>query len=119
MIYIASPYSDPDKSLVNYRVKVVCQYAAHLFKLGFTCTSPILVGTAIFQHAELPSDFEFWEKMSYDTLKRCDLLAVIKLPGWESSVGVQAEITFAKKNRIIIEHVDVNYLMEHNIISKF
>jgi hypothetical protein len=30
-------------------------------------------------------------------LRRCDALAVLRLPGWEQSVGVQAELALARE----------------------
>lgn len=120
MIYIASPYSSPNTDLIAFRVKAVAQYAAHMMKLGYFCISPVLVGTTILQHVpELPTDFNFWQNYSFNLLTRCDMLAVMKLHGWKESTGVQAEISYAKDHNIKIDYVDVDYLMDKNIISKF
>lgn len=119
MIYIAAPYSSPDKNLIEYRIKAVSEYAAHMMKLGYYCVSPILVGTTILQYVELPTDFAFWQNYSFNLLIKSDMLAVMKLNGWKESTGVQAEISYAKDHNIKIEHVDVDYLMDKNIISKF
>jgi len=116
MIYIAAPYSDPDKEVVNRRVSLVCKYSALLLKKDLSNVSPILIGTSIFLHATLPSDFAFWQKMSYDLLSRCDALYVMKIDGWKDSIGVQAEISFAKQHNIKIEYVDVDHLIAQNLI---
>lgn len=111
MIYIASPYSDPDKEVVKFRTSVVCKYSAKLLKKKMSCVSPITMGTGIFQHATLPSDFEFWQHLSYDLLSICSELYVLKLAGWEESIGVQGEIEFAKKKNIPIHYIDIYYLL--------
>ena len=62
---------------------------------------------------KLPSNWEYWEKYSIELLSKCDVMAVVCLPGWETSVGVTAEIAEAKKlNKRIFyfhegEHDDV------------
>lgn len=106
MIYIAAPYSSDDKNIIIHRVKTVCRYSAELLSAKISCVSPITLGTGILTHAELPTDFEFWQHLSYDLLFLCDQMHVITLDGWESSIGVQNEINFAKKHKIPITYVE-------------
>lgn len=108
--YIAAPYTHPNKEVVNKRVEIVCKYSALLMKRGILNVSPITMGTGIFQYAELPSDWKFWNQLSFELLSRCDMLFVLKLDDWKESEGVQAEIKFAKEKNIRIEHVDEDFL---------
>lgn len=112
MIYLASPYSHSDKTIVEKRVEIISKYAAKLLSKRMHCVSPILIGTTIFKYATLPSDFEFWQHLSYDLLKRCDMIIVLKLEGWQESIGVQAEINFAIKNNIKVEYADTELLLK-------
>lgn len=107
MIYIAAPYSAKDKEIVKQRVKKVCEYSADLLTKRISCISPITLGTGILTEANLPTDFEFWQHLSYDLLKLCDTLHVLKLEGWDESIGVQAEIKYAIENNISIEYIEV------------
>ena len=41
-------------------------------------------------------DWEFWKRVDTDFLERCDQLVVLCLPGWDKSVGVEAEVSIAR-----------------------
>ena len=110
MIYLAAPYSHPDKAVVEERVKLVCQFAAYLMNEGMHNVSPITTGTGIFNHATLPSTFAFWESFSYALLEVCDTLFVLELPGWEESIGVTAEIAHAKAKGIKTISIDLRQI---------
>ncbi len=107
MIYIASPYSHPDKNVVEYRVKAVAQYSAKLMINKQPSISPITVGTTILKYSDLPSDFAFWKQFSYDLLAVCTEIHVLKLDGWRDSVGVLAEIEFAIEHNIKITWIEI------------
>jgi hypothetical protein len=110
MIYIAAPYSHHDKSVVEKRVKTVCHYSAYLLKLNLSCVSPITTGTGILKYASLPTDFDFWQNLSYDLLGICGTMHVLKLDGWRDSVGVTKEIEHAKNGIIDIEYIEKDFL---------
>jgi len=116
MIYIAAPYSHPEKSVVAYRVKIVCEYSAYLLRQRISCVSPITTGTGILTNATLPTDFEFWQYLSYDLLSICSKIHVLKLDGWNESIGVTGEINFAIQQLIDIEYIEQNFL--ESLLSK-
>lgn len=95
MIYLATPFSDPDPAVRQLRYDQALDFVAHSFRKGYNLYSPIVYGFAI---AKLigTGDWSFWEQFDLDTLSRCDELWVLKLPGWERSRGVRAEIEFAR-----------------------
>ncbi len=105
MIYVASPYSHPDKDVVEYRVKTVSQYSAKLLIDKQPSISPITVGTTILKYTDLPSDFEFWQQFSYDLLSVCTEIHILMLDGWRESIGVQAEIAYAEEHNITITYI--------------
>ena len=101
--YIASPYTNNPE--VNFkRVELI---VAQLLKDGQCIFSPIVHCHEIAQKHNLPKDFKFWEKYNFNMLIESDLLLVIQLPGWQESVGVQAEIKFAKENKINILYTKI------------
>jgi len=96
MIYLASPYSHPDRRVREERFRVACQAAARLMRNGEVVFSPIAHGYCIAQHG-LPTDRRFWERHDREQLTRCDEVVVLMLDGWQESEGVLAEIRIAKE----------------------
>lgn len=94
MIYVASPYSHPSSAMRDYRYRQVEQYTAELLRNRSWCYSPIVHCHALAQRFELPFTADYWSEYNEHMLERCDSLHVLKLPGWEDSRGVQAEIRY-------------------------
>ena len=105
MAYIAIPYTDPDKSVIEERVKTLCEVDARLMKQGIFTVSPVLKHL-LFTHAkDLPSDWKYWEEYSYTLLSRCQVMYVVTIQGWEDSIGVQSEIAYCKEMGIKIVYI--------------
>lgn len=106
MIYIASPYSHKDHSVMDQRYESVAKFAAVCISLGHKVYSPIAHNHPLAKNYALPRGFDFWLEYDLHILKRCDELYVCKIDGWEESVGVQAEIKFAVENNIPITYFE-------------
>jgi hypothetical protein len=96
MIYLASPYSHPDAAIRQRRFEAVCRVAARLLRQGRTVYSPIVYGHALCAYG-VPGDWRFWQRHDRPLLEACDEVVVLMLDGWENSVGVHAEIAFARE----------------------
>lgn len=96
MIYLASAYSHPDPTVREWRYQQACRAAAELLRQGLVVLAPIMHSHPIAQLG-LPTDWEFWSRIDREYLSHCDVLAVLMLPGGETSVGVQAEIRLAQE----------------------
>jgi nucleoside 2-deoxyribosyltransferase len=94
--YLASPYSNPDPNVREQRYRAACRATAALLRAGLVVFSPIAHSHALVEHG-LPAKWKFWERFDRAYLERCDLLVVLMLEGWKTSVGVQAEIRIARK----------------------
>lgn len=94
MIYLASPYSSPDPAVREQRFRAACQATVALVRAGAVVFSPVVHGHPLAEHG-LPTGPAFWLRIDGEFLERCDEVVVLKLDGWEESVGVQAEITLA------------------------
>ena len=105
MIYLASPYTDPDPAVREERFRAVCRVAAELMRRGVLVLSPIAHSHPIAAHG-LPTTWDFWETMDREHLKRCDELVVLMLDGWETSRGVQAEIRIAQELGKPVRYLD-------------
>lgn len=107
MIYIASPYTHPDRALVEWRVDAVSAYTARLMREGKVAFSPIAHSHLVADHLEDKRfDFEFWMLQDLPILARCDAMHVLCLDGWRASKGVAREILFALTHAIPILYVD-------------
>ncbi|HUT88951.1 MAG TPA: DUF1937 family protein [Thermoguttaceae bacterium] len=95
MIYLASPYSHPDPAIQDQRFQTVCQVAAGMLRAGKLVFSPIAHSIPIAEHG-VPNTWAFWWGVDLEILARCDEVVVLKLPGWDRSQGVQAEVARAR-----------------------
>ncbi len=106
LTYLATPYTHKEHYVMLARFTIVNIVAAQLMSQGEYIYSPISHTHPIAEAScgKLPRGWEFWE--GYDTaiLTNCEKLVVLRLPGWETSTGVQAEIKIASKMGIPIEY---------------
>jgi len=105
-IYIASPYSHPAFSIREQRFEAVSEYTASMVKEGIVAYSPIAHSHPLAETYGIRGDFAFWAHQNYGMLCKASELRVLKLPGWESSEGVEAEIEFAHQCGIPVLYVD-------------
>ncbi len=104
MIYIASPYTDPDPAIRQARYRAACLATAELMRHGLNVFSPIVHSHPLAELG-LPSDWGFWQRIDRDMLVRCDELVVLMLDGWRQSRGVTAEIELAHGYDIAVRYV--------------
>jgi len=105
MIYLASPYTHSDLRVRERRFQEACRVSAALLRAGVVVFSPIAHSHPIANYG-LPTSWNFWERVDREYLARCDLLAVLTIPGWRESTGVQAEIGIAKELGLPIVYVN-------------
>ena len=96
MIYLCSPYTHVDAEVRQRRFEAACRAAAELIRMGKTVFSPIAHSHAICRYG-LPVDWRYWEPHGRRFLETCDEVVVLTLNGWQTSVGVQAEIAIARE----------------------
>lgn len=105
MIYLASPYTHPDPRVRERRFQEACRVSASLLRAGVVVFSPIAHSHPIANYG-LPTSWEFWSQVDREYLARCDLLAILTIPGWRESTGVQAEIEIAKELGLRIIYIN-------------
>ena len=93
-IYIASPYSHRNKEIVEERYQAVMKYEIHLIKKHFITYSPIVHCHNMAKIGGLPTDAAYWMSRNFAMIKSARELHVLQLPGWNGSIGVNAEISF-------------------------
>ena len=93
--YLVSPFSHSDAAVREARFEAACRAAAELTRQGKTTFSPIALSYSLCRYG-LPTDWTFWQRHDLKYLAMCQEVIVLKLDGWERSVGVQAEIAAAR-----------------------
>ena len=94
--YLACPYSHPDRCVRLLRFQAVTQLAARLIAKGEAIYSPITHGHAITEIG-LPMEWDFWKQHSLAMLRVCSGMLIYCLDGWDSSIGIRAEVTQAQE----------------------
>lgn len=105
MIYLASPFSSPDRQIEFERYRAALNYTHQQLAWGRIIFSPIVYCYPIAVNHGLPGDFKFWREFNFAVIERCDELRILRLDGWRESVGVQAEAEFAKSKNIPVHMV--------------
>ncbi|MBU2072740.1 MAG: DUF1937 family protein [Gammaproteobacteria bacterium] len=106
MLYLASPYSDPDPAVMEVRFDAVCRKAGELMNAGNVVYSPIAPCHPIAVRVGLPRTWDFWEKFDREMLKGADSFAILRLPGWDTSKGVAEERKIAEELGIPVTEID-------------
>lgn len=104
--YLASPYSDPNLAIREHRYHEALRVTARLLKSGQLVYSPIVHNHPIATIWSLGTSWDQWQELDKEMLRRCDKLLVLRLPGWDRSVGVGHEISIARELNLPIEHLD-------------
>ncbi len=105
MIYIASPYTDPDPEVTQRRYEAVLRYCVHLVQIERVPYSPVVHFHQMAKHFDLPKDRPYWKKVNATMLRRASHLDVLCLPEWEASTGLREEIADADVMYITVGYV--------------
>jgi len=105
MIYLASPYYDPDKQVREKRYRDISSVVARLIQDGVHVFSPIVHNHHIAERFGLAGNWAFWGPHDIHMLRHSERLTVVMMDGWEKSTGIQAEISIAKQM-----HIPMNYM---------
>ncbi len=104
LTFVSCPYTDVDPTVIESRISVVYGQIAKLLELGHVPVSPLLMHAVNTRH-HINNDWEFWERYSIELLSQCSAMVVLMIQGWEESVGVTAEIEYARSHNIPITYV--------------
>lgn len=100
--YLSCPYSNPDPKIRKMRELMVTEVSYELIKDGIYVYSPITHNAPI-NSLGIHGTWQEWQIFDHEMVSRCDKLYILKLPGWEHSKGVAAEIEAARRMQKPIE----------------
>lgn len=96
LIYLASPYTHEDPWVMGKRAEAATKAFARLLCDGLCAYSPIASCHAAAVEHGLDTGWAFWKAYDQRLIDACDSVMVLTLPGWRESVGVAAEIEYAR-----------------------
>lgn len=96
MIYLASPYSHPEKEVRELRFRQTLSFCYPYIIGGTPLYSPIVYGHQFTELLSAPFDAASWQDFNERMLSDAKELWVLKLPGWSASFGIGLEIAFCK-----------------------
>jgi hypothetical protein len=112
LYYLASPYSHDNQHVKDHRFQVVQEVTVKLLlDAGLYAFSPIAYNHPMVIH-DLPTDWGFWEEYDKAFIDHSDGLIVLTIDGWKESVGVQAEIEYAKNLNLPIVYLSLDQVEE-------
>lgn len=106
MIYLASPYFHADPQVMERRFDAVCRKAGELMNSGEIVYSPIAHNHPIAIRIGLPRGWDYWAKFDTEMIKAATSFMVYRLPGWEISKGIAAELEIAESLGLSITFTD-------------
>ena len=105
LIYLASPYTHPQPSVMDLRYMYACQYVAAMMRAGLHVYSPIAHCHGPAVCSRLPRDFSFWRDYNETMISRCTSFWVLMLDGFKASVGIKGEIEIARQHDLFPVYV--------------
>lgn len=108
MIYIAAPYSHPEKIVRKMRYLAVVAYARRLLAENRMPFSPVIHCRPIAENFSFAEDFASWRPYCLHMLEFAKEMHVLNMTGWNDSLGVTAEIHHATMLNIPVRHVPYN-----------
>jgi len=97
MIYLASPYTDPDPKIMQLRYDLVCEACAGLARKKKVVYSPIMHWHPVAVAHDLPRDHLFWGIQNYGMISCCFVFYILTLDGWKVSAGIKSDTEYAEK----------------------
>lgn len=109
LVYLASPYSNEDPEIRAFRADMTARVMAAMLDRGVNVFSPIVCmeGLRKFRKGE-PCEYEAWDSICEAMIERCDSFTVLAIDGWKKSVGIKAEMAYARELGKPIRGVDIS-----------
>jgi hypothetical protein len=102
MIYLATPYTHEDPSIVEERYLLALDITQFFLKQGVWIFSPIVHCHEIAKRYNLPGDFSFWHDYDEEMISIAKQVWFALIPGYSKSKGMKLEYTLALNAKKII-----------------
>lgn len=107
LIYLATPYTNYEGGL-DAAFEDAAAITGMLIKQGHAVFSPICHSHPVAKYGDIDAvDHDLWMRIDRVMWDRCDELLVAKLPGWDASRGIAAEVAHFMASGKPISYLDV------------
>lgn len=97
LAYIAAPYSAKSPEVMQRRANEVMAFSAWLWREGICYPlSPVSMWHEAATRCGLPTDATSWTACNFAYFTACEVMYLLKLDGWQESVGVEMELKWAR-----------------------
>jgi nucleoside 2-deoxyribosyltransferase len=100
IIYLACPYTDPDRMVREQRFRFATEAAAALIERGHIVFSPITmthpIDTVLAGNAATLGS-EFWVTFDEAFMDVCSEMIILDIEGWDRSSGIRREIEYFER----------------------
>ena len=97
LAYVASPYSARCPHVRQMRANQAMAFSAWLWRKGLCYPlSPISTWHEAATRCDLPTDAASWTACNRAYFDACAVMYLLKLDGWQTSVGVEMELRWAQ-----------------------
>jgi len=108
-VYLACPYSHPDKTVMEKRFRLANIIAGQLMQMDYLVFSPISHSHPIADVCNVDAiDYKFWLRQDAAIFIHCEIMMVLTIDGWKESYGVGRELEWAKTYDmpVVLVHID-------------
>ncbi len=124
-IYLANSYSsklkDPDAAKYQeIQRRLLESYIGGQLKKKYNVSVilPIAMSASMADICAFDTGFSTWADDDLNFISRCDEVWVLVSDGWDTSVGVAAEIAFAKENNIPVKYIHKDTITVHSDLGQ-
>lgn len=105
-VYLATPYTHVDYYVRIERYEAALAVSARLVQQGDVVYSGIVLFHPVCERFDIAPTWDFWKDYLEKVIPRCDVVVVVRMPGWEKSSGIKAEVDCARRHNIPVEYID-------------
>jgi hypothetical protein len=106
LIYLASPYTHPNKNIEDRRAKAITIIAGKLICNGHHIFCPVAHCHKMNRYCNLGGKFEYWREFDEKMISVCNELWIATLQDWDKSVGIKAEVEMTTARSMPLRYVD-------------
>jgi hypothetical protein len=116
LVYLISPFTHVIPEVQEMRYALACRAVKEYFMLGVHAISAIVHCYPVAQKHHLPGNYDFWKSFNKEMIKASSTTRVLKIPGWDTSTGVEQEIVYSHRFQKPIAEVGL-YQSVHRMID--
>lgn len=107
LVYLSMPYTHSDPSVRELRMETFWVAAAKLIDLGVHAISPMSMEPTL-DYSSRGDDWSTWQLYCNSLMAASDEIWVLKMEGWEKSLGVAGEIAYAREHGKPVRYLNVD-----------